>query len=247
MRAGEQRIEIAEFGDELRRRFDANAARAGDVVGGITGKRLHVDHPVRADAEIGEDLFFRDAPLVARPGLPGDSRGRIIHRDARPNQLHQVLVGGDDQHVGATSLRRAGIGRDEVVGLPFVLLDRHQAEGAYRLAHQRKLRNEVFRRLVAVRFVGRVELAPERVLGFVENDAEVGRLEPCRALADELEQLCAEQPHRSGRQAVGAVIVFRIVADGLKIRPKDEGRAIDKEDVIALLNGAVRAVHGWSG
>ncbi len=223
VRAGEQRIEIAELGDELRRRLHANAARAGNVVGRIARKRLDVDDPVRSDAEIGKDLFFGDPPLVARAGLSGNARSRIVHRDAGPDQLHHVLVGGDDQHVGAVRARHAGISRDEIVGFPRILLDRHKTEGAHRLAHQRKLRDQVFRRLVAVRFVGGIELAPERILGLVEDDGEMRRLDAGRALQDELEKLRAEQPHRARRQAVGAVIVFRIVPDRLEIGAEDEG------------------------
>ena len=73
------------------------------------------------------------------------------------------------------------------------------------------------------------------------------RLDAGRALKDELEELRAEEPHGARRQAVGAVIVFRVVADRLEVRPEYERRAVDKEDVIALLDGAVGAVHGSSG
>ena len=77
VRAREQRIEIAVFADQLRRRLDADAARARHVVGGIAGERLDVDDLVGAGAEIGDDFVGADAPLLAV------ARGGIEHRDAR--------------------------------------------------------------------------------------------------------------------------------------------------------------------
>ena len=65
-RAGEQRVEIAEFADELGRGLDADARRSRDVVGRIAGERLDVDHLVGADAEIFDDLRRADPPLLAR-------------------------------------------------------------------------------------------------------------------------------------------------------------------------------------
>ena len=146
--AREQRIEIAVFADQLRRRLDADARRAGHVVGRIAGERLDVDDLVGAEAEIIDDLGRADAPLLAVAG------SGVEHRDAGPDELHQVLVGRDDQHVGALRARLRRVGGDEVVGLVAVLLDRRQAEGADGVAHQRELRHEVVRRVGPVRLVG---------------------------------------------------------------------------------------------
>ena len=90
--------------------------------------------------------------------------------------------------------RLFGIGRDEIVGLVAVLLDREQAECAHGGPHQRELRDQILWRLGAVALIGRIDLLAEGILGFVENDGEMGRLDPGRALADELEQLGAEEP-----------------------------------------------------
>ena len=118
----QQRVERAVFGDELRGGLDADARRAGHVVGGIAGERLHVDHLFRRHAEIFDHLGDADAPLLA-PRV-ARARGRIEHGDAGLDQLHEVLVGGDDQHVGAALARQPRIGGDEIVGLVSVLLDR---------------------------------------------------------------------------------------------------------------------------
>ena len=48
--AREQRVEIAVFADQLRGGLDADARRAGHVVGRIAGERLDVDDLVRRRA-----------------------------------------------------------------------------------------------------------------------------------------------------------------------------------------------------
>ena len=214
--AGEQRLEVAVFGDQLGRRLHADAAGAGHVVGGITGQRLDVDHQLRADAEIGEHFFRADLAFFARADRAGDARRGIVHRHSRADQLHQILVGGNDEDVRPAPARLFGIGRDEVVGLVGVLLDGGEAERAHAVAHQRELRHEVVGRLGAVRLVGGVDVAPERVLRLVEDDGEVGRHNAGRAFPDELEQLGAEQADRARRQPVGAVVVFGVLPDRLE-------------------------------
>ena len=130
------------------------------------------------DAEIGNDLFVPDASL--RPvGLAlRVARGRIVHRHAGLDELHQILVGRDDGHVGAALDRDARISGDQIIRLVTVLLHRKEAEGAHRLAHQRELRNEIRRRIGAIGFVRRIELLAEGILRFVEDDGEMSGLTP---------------------------------------------------------------------
>ena len=106
-RAREQRLEVAIFGDELGGGLEPDAGRARHIVGRIAGERLDVDHPVRADAEIFDYLVDAEAPLLARAGDAGLARSRVVHRHARLDELHEVLVGRDDEHVGA-GLRAPG-------------------------------------------------------------------------------------------------------------------------------------------
>ena len=200
----------------------------------IAGQRLNVDDLVGAAAKIGEHLRRRPiAPLFAI------ARRRIVHRNARLDELHQVLVGRDDQHVGALLSRLARVGRDEIVGLVAVLFDRRQAKGAHRIAHQRKLRDEISGRIGPMALVGGIDFLAERILRFVEDDRQMGRLDAGRAVAHELQQLGGEQANRADRQPVGTVIVFLILADRLEIGAKDEGRAVDQKNMVA---GADRTV-----
>jgi hypothetical protein len=71
------------------------------------------------------------------------------------------------------------------------------------------------------------------MFGFVKNNREMGRLDPRRAIAHELEKLGAEEADRSGRQTVGAVIIFRELIDRLEIRAKDERGAVNQENMVA--------------
>ena len=91
--AGEQRVEVAVLVDELGGGLDADARHARHVVGGVAGQRLHVD-----------DLVGRHAEFLAHlVGPDGLVLHGVEHDEAGLDQLHEVLVGGDDGHVAAGS------------------------------------------------------------------------------------------------------------------------------------------------
>jgi hypothetical protein len=200
---------------------------------------------VRRHVPALEAVAVGEQPLGPVAGLALDAALRVVEGDAGADELHQVLVGGNDQHVGAAGAGLVGIGGDEVVGLVAVLLDGMQAEGANGGAHQRELRHEVFRRRRPVRLVERVELLAERVLALVEDHGEMRRPDAEGALLDELQHLGREQPDSAGRQAVRARIVLPVLVHRLEIGAEDEGRGVDEKDAVALANGAVvLGVHG---
>ena len=161
-RAGEQRLEVAIFENELRRGLEPDAGRAGHIVGRIAGERLDVDDLVGPDSlEIFDHFLDAEAPLLARACDTGLARSRVVHRHAGLDELHEVLVRRDDENVGAGLARLAGISGDDVVGLVAALLDRDHAERRDCGAHQRELRHQFVGRILPVRLVGRVDLAPE--------------------------------------------------------------------------------------
>ena len=213
----------------------------GHVVGGVADQRLDVDHLLRRHAEILDHPLAVDLALrpVAGPAL--GARFEVVEEHLVGDELHQVLVGGDEQHLGAGIAGLASIGGDQVVGLEAGLLDRRQPERLDRRAHQRELRREVVRHLAPGPLVVGVDLLAEGLVALVEDDGEVGRHDPDRALADELVELGGEQPHRAGRHAVGAVVVFRVLVDRLEIGAEDEGRPVDQENMVA---GTDRAEGG---
>jgi hypothetical protein len=143
--AGEQRFEIAELFQQLGCGLRADARNTGHVVGRIAGHRLQVDHLFRRHAPFLDDL--------------GNADLLVLHRSYictfGSDELHQVLVGGDDGDIVAAGFAGlAGIGGDDVVGLEAFHLDAGQVEGARRMADQAELRDQVFRR---GRTVGLVE------------------------------------------------------------------------------------------
>ena len=243
-RPREQRLEVAIFGDELRCGLEPDAGRARDIVGRIAGKRLDVDHLVRADAEIFDHLGRAEAPLLARARDPGLAGSRVVHRDAGIDELHEILVGRDDEDVGAGLARLTRVSGDDVVGLVAALLDRDHAERRDGGAHQRELRHELVGRILPVRLVGRVEVAPERVLRLVEDHREMGRLVARRPVANELQHLGREQPHRAGREAIGPVVVLLVLADRLIIGAEDKRRAVDEKNMVAGADRTVGLGHG---
>ena len=231
---GEDRLERAELGDQRRGGLRPDAGHARHVVGRIADERLHVRHLLRRHAELLDDGGAVEPPLRPVAGLARDAGFEVVEGHAVMDELHQILVGRHDQGLGAGLGGAAGIGRDEIVGLEARLLDRDQAEGLHGLAHERELRHELRRRIGAVRLVVGVDLLAEGVLGLVEDDGEVGRLDADRALADELVELGAEQAQRPGRQPVGrAHVVLPVLVHGLEVGAEDEGGAVDQEDLVA--------------
>ncbi|MNC47881.1 hypothetical protein D3C75_969670 [compost metagenome] len=92
--------------DQLGRRLRPDAGGAGDVVDAVADQGLNLDHLVGGDAELLEHGLFVQAAVLHR----------VVHDDAVADQLHQVLVGRDDDRLAAQVADLAGIGGDQVVG-----------------------------------------------------------------------------------------------------------------------------------
>ena len=96
--ARQKRFQIAVFVDEKGGRLDADPRRTRHVIDAVPGKGLHVHHPLWPDAEFLLHLLDADAL-----GLH-----RVIHVDALADELHQVLVGGNDRDIAARLGRLPG-------------------------------------------------------------------------------------------------------------------------------------------
>ena len=68
------------------------------------------------------------------------------------------------------------VGRDQVVGFEARLFQAGDIEGVHRLADQRELRDQVFRRVRPVRLVVGIEIGAEGLFRFVEHHCEMRRL-----------------------------------------------------------------------
>ena len=208
----EQRLEAAILIDELGGRLDADPRHARHVVDAVAAERLDVDHLLRPDAEFLAHLGGTD-----RLRFQG-----IEHADAVVDELHQILVGGDDGDAGAALLKDARVCRDEVVGLVIGRLDPAEVEGLRRLAHQLELRHEIGGRLRPVRLVSFVEAVAEGPLGRVEDDGHAVGI----ALLHQLQQHVSEAVDGVGRRAVGAAEPGQRVEGA-----EDEAGAVDQIDM----------------
>ena len=214
-------VEVAELGEELHRRLDADAGRARDVVDAVAGQGLDLHHPLGAETEFLDHLLAPDLQLLHR----------VEHADLLVDQLHQVLVGGDDDHLAAGLGHLSGVGGDQVVGLVAVELQRRHAERPCGLAHQGKLRDQILRRRRAVSLVLVVELVAEGLLGAVEDHRQMGGLLQLH-LAEELPQHVAEARDGPQRHAVALARQGRQGMEGAE----DVARSVDQIEADGLVH-----------
>ena len=227
----EQAIEVAIVVDELRCRLDPDAGHARHIVGAVAGERLHVDHPLRPHAEALVHLLGADLPILEVV---------VHHHRVAFDELHQILVGGDDGDPRTPRPRGLDISRDQVVGFEADELDRRQVEGAGGLADERELRNQLLRRLAPVRLVELVDLIAKGEPRRVEDHRGMVRI----GFAQDLPQHVGEAEHRIDRRAVGAG-QRRERMEGAE----DEARAVDEVEVAqgARVVGGFVAHDGRSG
>ncbi len=215
--------QIAMLGNQLARGFRSDAEDTGDVVDRIAHQREHVAHFLGRDAELLLDLLDIDARALHR----------VEHVDARAvlfaDELHQVLVAGDDGNVPALRLCLSCIGGDHVVRFDVRFFDAGQAEGACRIADKRELRHKVFGRIGAIGLVLVVNLVAEGLARLVEDDRQMRRPVRLVQIGGQLPQhggVAVDCTHRGPfgvgqrRQAV--------------IGPEDIGGAIDEIEVLFI-------------
>ncbi len=232
VRARQQRVEIPELVDQLRCGLDANAGNARHIVDAVAHQRLNIDHLIRRHTELFDDLRATDAAILHR----------VEERDLVGDELHQILVRGNDGNACASLFGLPRIGRDEVVGFVAAHLDARNVEGAHRFPDQRKLRNEVFRHIRPVGLIFRVQLVAERVFAFVEDAGDVRRTLTLLGVLQELPEHVAEP----GDGADGQPITFARQRRQRVVGAEDVARAVDQGDAVAGLN-AGRGSCGAAG
>ena len=120
-----------------------------------------------------------------------------------------------------------GVGGDQVVGLPVLQLDGGDAERCGRLADQRELRDQLFRRRRTLRLVGIIQPIAERCSAGVEDHRDMG----ADMLAQQLGQHVGEAEHRVHRRAVRP----RHRRQGAE----DEARSVDQDQVQRPFRGRI--------
>jgi hypothetical protein len=135
---------------------------ARDVVGAVPHEREQVAELRDLDPEALDHLGRPDHAVAHR--VPQD---HVV-----ADELHQVLVGGDDHGAEALLPRGAHGGRNQVVRLDAVLLEASDVEGAHDLLAALELGDEIWRGRRAVRLVFDEDVAPERVPPRIHRDRE---------------------------------------------------------------------------
>ena len=97
--------------DQLDGTLLADALDAGDVVGGIAHDGQHVDHVLRSAPELLPDCFVTLDQEVD-PWLED-----VVDLHAVADELHEVLVAGDQHDLPAECFGLSGEGADHIVGL----------------------------------------------------------------------------------------------------------------------------------
>ena len=187
-----QHVETAEHVQQLGGGLRSNPRNAGHIVHGVAGQSLQVDHLLRRDAPLLDDFRYADLPVLHR----------VVHRHARADQLHQILVGRYDGDVAARFLGQPRIGRDQIVRLIAFHLQTGQVEGARGLADEAELRDQVVGRRRAVGLVFGVELVAESPRRIVEDDSEMRGRDTHRRIARVAQKFpdhVAETQHRADR------------------------------------------------
>ena len=218
----QQRFQIAIDAKQFGSGFHADAAHAGHIIDGVAGQRLNFHNLVRKDPELLHHLGGAEALVLHRV----EKLDLAVH-----NQLHQILVRGYDGAAGAGFHRHARISGDEIIRLEVGHLDASDPEGACGVAHQRKLWDQIFRRIGTVRLVLRIDLVAERGLAGIEDHGEMRRRFGAFHVFQQLPQHVAVAGDGAGRQAVGFAGQRR---QGV-IGTEEITRSVDQVEMIALL------------
>jgi hypothetical protein len=180
-------LEIAEGLDERDGGLLADAGDAGNVVDRVAHQRHDIDDAIGRHTELGLD------GSGIRPAIAH----RVPQLNVGADELHQVLVAGDDDDIESRVLIRLDHAGDDVIGLDSRHADLSQPQRRDHAVDPRNLRRQVARHFAAVRFVLRVDIVAECRARRVEHHRGVRRPH----LGEQLEQHGGEAVDGVGRQA----------------------------------------------
>jgi hypothetical protein len=185
----QQALQVAPLADQLRRTLLPDALHSRNVVARVAHQRAQVENALRRHAEALLHLGWTETAVLHA----------VEERDPLADQLHQVLVRGDDRHPGL-GRRLLHQGCDDVVGLEARDLEDRDAVGLHQLANHGNLRREILGLGLASRLVVPVELVAKAGAARIEDDHhDVGLL-----LAQHLAEHVDEPVGRSRGRAVGS-------------------------------------------
>jgi len=183
----EDLLDRPEPGDERARGLLADAGDAGNVVDRISHEAHDVRHERRVDPEARAHFVGAEAAVAHR----------VEQRRASVDQLHHVLVPGDDDGLASGGGRLRGERADHVVGLHARDLDHGQAKRVDDPADVAHLRPQLVRQTGPVLLVGRVEVVAKCLTRGIEDDRRVARA----LFPEQLRKHVSEAESGVGRQS----------------------------------------------
>ena len=232
-RGSQHRFQIAVFLDQLGGGLGANPEDTGNVIDRIAHQREHVTHLFRSDAKLFRDFGQVDALVLH--GIEHVDLAATFSTGA--DQLHQVLVRGDDRHVPALTRGSARIGGNQIVRLEALFFDAGQRKCARGIADQRKLRAQILGRGRAVGLVFGIDIVAERFAARIQDHRHV-------RWPFGLVEIVGQLPQHRGIAVNGTHRrPFRVGQRGKAvIGAEDVGRTVDEVEMLLGLHAGVVAV-----
>ena len=237
-------VHVVVGGQQVDGGLGPDTAHAWDVVGAVAGERLEVDHLLGRHAQLGEH------PLAAHLGraavLRVGAATHVEHGDVTlvVDQLEQVAVAREDAHPPALVRGPIGQGAEHVVGL----VAGGHCQGDVETLGQDPLQvgqilEKLFRRLVAVRLVGRVGLVAEGGLGRVEGHHQAIGLQPLAVVEQGLEEAVGDA---GGDPCLGAQAAIAPLGEGV-VAAEGQRMAVDQQQQGLGAGGHDFRGHGFRG
>ena len=228
---GDDFLDGAELGDEFFGGLLPHSGHTGDVVGGVAPEAEEVDDlAAMVDAEELVHLERREY-LV---GLAGTAEA--VHLDARGDELGEIFVGGDHNHLVETGILGGMRERaDDIVGLEALAGEDGYAESLDHLSHPRERELDVLGHRVAVGLIFGIELMAEGGLLEVEGDADMRGLQ----MAEQVVEGGGKTQYGRRVEALGVDAGFAV--EGV-VGAIDDGHTVDEDQFLHTKGLAV----SWS-
>ncbi len=204
---GQQIVERAESLKQGGGGLLADTGHTLDVVDRVTRQRHQVDHRLGLHTQFVAHLAHARA-LVAH---------RVPQRYVRADQLHEVLVGGDDNGVQTLACGARRQRADQIISFVTVQYQTLNAERLDQAMDVWNLHHQVVGRHDAIGFIGLEQVVAEGFFGRIEHDRQAGGMR----VLEQLEQHPRKAIDCVGGQAARVVELWQ----GVK-GPKNVARAV---------------------
>jgi len=192
-RTRKQLIEIPIFGDELSGRLDADPRHARHIVNRVPRERLNINNTFGWHPKFLNDFIRADAFVFHR----------IVKRHTIANELHQILVRGDNGCGGTCLGGKPRIGRNQIIRLIVLLFDGRYFKSSYGVTDEFELRAQFLRRFGTVGLVIGVKPVAKGLGRMVKNHRKMGGPLARNRIPQQLPEHVAKTRHSSDRQPVG--------------------------------------------